>query len=66
MDNLVFTCGDVNGIGPEIVLKAFNKISNLNKNSKYYLFIPENVFKKAIGLIKPKFEYELFHEENVY
>lgn len=65
MDNLVFTCGDVNGIGPEIVLKAFNEISNLNKSSKYYLFIPENVFKKTIGLIKPKFEYKLFHEENI-
>jgi len=65
MDKLVFTCGDVNGIGPEIVLKAFNKISNLKKSSKYYLFIPENVFKKIIELIKPKFEYELFHEENI-
>jgi 4-hydroxythreonine-4-phosphate dehydrogenase len=65
MDRLVFTCGDVNGIGPEIVLKAFNEISNLNKSSKYYLFIPENVFKKTIGLIKPKFEYKLFHEEKI-
>lgn len=65
MDKLVFTCGDVNGIGPEIVLKALNKISNLKKNSKYYLFIPENVFHKIIEIIKPKFEYELFHEESV-
>ncbi len=63
MDKLVFTCGDVNGIGPEIVLKALNKISNRNKNSKYYLFIPENVFDKIIRIIKPNFKFKLFNAD---
>ena len=66
MDKLVFTCGDVNGIGPEIALKTLHKISNRNKNSKYYLFIPENVFNNIKGLIKLNFEYELFNEDNFY
>ncbi|MBT8380216.1 MAG: 4-hydroxythreonine-4-phosphate dehydrogenase PdxA [Ignavibacteria bacterium] len=64
MDKLVFTCGDTNGIGPEIVLKTLNKISNRNKNSKYFFFIPSNVFSKTIKLVKPEFEYILTNEDN--
>jgi 4-hydroxythreonine-4-phosphate dehydrogenase len=64
MDKLVFTSGDVNGIGPEIVLKALNKISNPNNSSKYYFFIPENVFKETTAIIKIKFKYELLSESN--
>ena len=65
MDKLVFTCGDVNGIGPEIVIKALNKISNTYKKSQYYFLIPENVFEQIKGVIKPNFEYALADEQSV-
>ena len=65
MDKLVFTCGDVNGIGPEIVIKALNKISNTYKKSQYYFLVPENVFERIKGVIKPNFEYALADEKSV-
>lgn len=64
MDRLVFTCGDVNGIGPEIVIKALNKISFRNKRSKYILIYPKNVFQRVIKTVKPEFEYDLAGEDN--
>jgi 4-hydroxythreonine-4-phosphate dehydrogenase len=59
MDKLVFTCGDINGIGPEIVIKTLNKLSSLKAKSIFYFAIPENVFQKVIKLVKPAFTYEV-------
>jgi len=59
MKRIVFTCGDINGIGPEIALKALNKITSRNKETHFILIIPENVFKKASLIIKPLFNYQI-------
>ena len=59
MNRIVFTCGDINGIGPEIAIKALNKVALKNKETRFILIIPENVFKKASQLIKPLFDYQL-------
>ncbi len=59
MSRIVFTCGDINGIGPEIALKALNKISLKNKKTQFILIIPQNVFETTSELIKPKFNYKL-------
>ena len=48
MKRFVFTCGDINGIGPEIALKALNKITSKNKTTQFILIIPENIFSKAL------------------
>ena len=53
MKRIVFTCGDINGIGPEIALKALNKITSKKKDVQFILIIPENVFKKASILTRP-------------
>ncbi len=58
MRNFVFTCGDINGIGPEIVIKTLNKICS-NKNRRFYFVCPSNVFSETIRLVKPKFKYEI-------
>jgi 4-hydroxythreonine-4-phosphate dehydrogenase len=58
MKRFVFTCGDINGIGPEIALKALNKITSKNKTTQFILIIPENVFSKATILVKPQFRYK--------
>ncbi len=36
MNTIAFTCGDINGIGPEITIKALNKISAKNNKSKIH------------------------------
>jgi len=58
MKRIVFTCGDINGIGPEIALKALNKITSKNKATQLILIIPENVFIKASHLIRPHFSFQ--------
>ncbi len=62
MKRIVFTCGDINGIGPEIALKALNKISSRNKEAQFILIIPENVFKKTSLLIRPLFKYQIVND----
>lgn len=42
----VFTCGDINGIGPEITLKAINKLL-LTKKLDIKLVMPANVFEET-------------------
>ncbi len=56
MNTFVFTCGDINGIGPEIVVKSLNKIS-VNRNKRIIFVCPENVFQNTISFVKPKFSY---------
>jgi 4-hydroxythreonine-4-phosphate dehydrogenase len=59
MKRFVLTCGDINGIGPEIAIKALNKLSSKKKKLKFTLIIPENIFFKTSQLIKPKFKFEI-------
>lgn len=58
MNRIVFTCGDINGIGPEICLKAIQKIYNPKKN-KIYLSIPRNVFAYYQQELKFDFPFEV-------
>ena len=59
MTRIVFTCGDINGIGPEIALKALNKISSKRKKTQLILIIPQNVFITTKRIVKPTFKYHL-------
>jgi 4-hydroxythreonine-4-phosphate dehydrogenase len=59
MARIIFTCGDINGIGPEIAIKAINKISSKNKKTHLILVIPENVFVNITKGIRPTFKYNL-------
>lgn len=58
MENFIFTCGDINGIGPEICIKAFNEIYS---EEKYHLtfIIPKNVFEHYKEEIPLQFPYEI-------
>lgn len=56
MDNFIFTCGDINGIGPEISIKAINMLFS-EQNYKLTLVIPKNVFEYYKGQIPIKFPY---------
>lgn len=61
MQNFVLTCGDFNGIGPEICIKALNQIDP-TKYNKIYFLIPHNVFNEIAEIIKPEFDFDLIKE----
>lgn len=54
----LFTCGDINGIGPEIVLKALNKICSKTFD-KFYFICPQNVFFETSLSVRPIFSFEV-------
>jgi len=62
MSNFVFTCGDINGIGPEVVVKTINKITSLNQSNKIYFICPANIFNNIIKHVRPEFEFEILKD----
>lgn len=56
MKNFIFTCGDINGIGPEIVIKSLNKIFK-RKDSVFTFICPRNVFEFYSKLTSPEFDF---------
>lgn len=60
MNRFVFTCGDINGIGPEIVQKALNRIFNAG-NIKVYYLCPAETFERISEKIPPAFDYEILN-----
>lgn len=63
MKQIIFTCGDINGIGPEICVKTINKISDV-KNQIIILICPKNVLENTFRLVKPKFSYSIVKNYN--
>ncbi len=61
MKTLAITCGDINGIGPEIIIKSLNKIAH-KTDSEIIVIIPKNIFDFTVKLIKPLFEFSSFIE----
>lgn len=60
MNRFVFTCGDVNGIGPEICIKTFNKKFNPRKHEIIFI-CPANVFEAISQDVKPNFDYSIIN-----
>jgi 4-hydroxythreonine-4-phosphate dehydrogenase len=63
MSTYVFTCGDVNGIGPEIVVKTLNR-KLPSKKRKIIFVCPKNVFLNTISQTIPKFSYTIVNSVN--
>ncbi len=63
MNTFIFTCGDINGIGPEIAIKTFNKIVKKSKD-KFLFICPGNIFSSEIKKIKPLFKFEIINSIN--
>ncbi len=57
MSRFVFTCGDINGIGPEIVIKTLNKITKGKTRNQFIFICPQNIFKRIAIKTKPSFDY---------
>lgn len=64
MTRLVFTCGDINGIGPEICVKTFNNIFNPRKRQIIFL-CPQNVFLRTIQRESIRFSYQLISQNSL-
>ena len=61
MNKFIFTCGDTNGIGPEIVIKALNKLNAESKDG--FIFIcPKNIFKETQHIFPAAFNYKITNE----
>lgn len=56
MKKFIFTCGDINGIGPEIVIKTLNKIYK-QSDSTFSFICPKNVFEFYSKITPPQFDY---------
>ncbi|HSD62708.1 MAG TPA: 4-hydroxythreonine-4-phosphate dehydrogenase PdxA, partial [Ignavibacteriaceae bacterium] len=54
----IFSCGDINGIGPEIVIKSLNRLSG-KKGNQFIFICPGNVFKEISSLIRPSFKVKV-------
>ncbi len=58
MSVFIFTCGDINGIGPEICIKTLNTIRRSSRH-RFIFICPENVFFNSVKINRPKFEYDI-------
>ncbi len=56
-NRFIFTCGDINGIGPEIVIKSLNHLSQ-KKNNQLIFICPSNVFEAAACITNPDFKFK--------
>lgn len=59
----IFTCGDINGIGPEIVIKTINRLSG-KKGNQFIFICPANVFESTAEFIKPEFSFDKINRVN--
>lgn len=58
MIKAVFTCGDINGIGPEIAIKSFQRLFDKKKNECLIYIAPQNVFEFYYDHLKSKFPFK--------
>ncbi len=65
------TCGDINGIGPEIIVKYIDSAfadtgKSGRENEKYVIIIPHDVFEHYHKALKAEFSYEVINDSDVY
>lgn len=66
MIRAVFTCGDINGIGPEIAIKVFAKIYSSKYHNQILFVCPKNVFEYYYTLLNQKFNYQYVNSEKLF
>ncbi len=58
----ILTCGDINGIGPEIIIKALNRIA-IKSNDYFTILCPGNAFYNAAKIVKPRFKFSDYKKD---
>ncbi len=59
MYKFIFTCGDVNGIGPEIVVKTLDRLTSKKNINQFFVICPENIFFETVKSVKPHFNFSV-------
>ncbi len=62
MKTFIFSCGDPNGIGPEIILKSLTKL--YSKKSSFIIAAPHELIKKSVKNYKIKLPIKYYEDEN--
>lgn len=57
MNSIAFTCGDINGIGPEIIIRSLNKLATGTTEHHYCVFCPHRVFSHICSIVPHSFRY---------
>lgn len=57
----IFSCGDINGIGPEIVIKSINRLAG-RRGYQFIFICPLNVFNHTASYFKPSFKYKTINK----
>lgn len=60
-NKFLFTCGDINGIGPEISIKLFNYLLKTKFKTHLIFICPVNVFEYYYQLLNCKFPHEIIN-----
>lgn len=58
-NKFLFTCGDINGIGPEISIKLFNYLLKTKSKTHLIFICPVNVFEHYYKLLNCKFSFNI-------
>ncbi|MGK9367828.1 4-hydroxythreonine-4-phosphate dehydrogenase PdxA [Melioribacter sp. Ez-97] len=61
MSKFAITCGDINGIGPEIILKAVSVLAS--RKRKFFIYIPANIFERYRKKFNFNISYEIIKDE---
>jgi 4-hydroxythreonine-4-phosphate dehydrogenase len=64
MIRAVFTCGDINGIGPVIAIKVFSKIFSAKNHNQIIYICPKNVFQFYYHLLNAQFDFIYINSGN--
>lgn len=65
MRKIVFTCGDVNGIGPEIVVKTLQRLYDSRVKEQLIFICPVNVFIKYYHLTYSGFPFQVVNKSEL-
>ncbi len=61
MPKFAITCGDINGVGPEIILKAISRLAS--RRRKFFIYIPLNIFEHYRKSLNIDIAYEVIGNE---
>lgn len=59
MSRFAISCGDINGIGLEIIIKALNKLYAEGFDAKFIVYCPHNAFTFHSSIIEPQFNFKI-------
>ncbi len=65
MTRIVFTCGDINGIGPEIVVKTISRIFKADSKAELIFVCPQNVFELYYKITKATFRFRIVDKNSL-